>query len=374
MDFNKSDVQSMLLDSAEKLLSDTSSIEYWREQRRSNMGFDQDRWLKIAELGWLALPLPEEAGGLNGTLEDITVLNIALGKALATEPYANTAVLAAHVFSHIANKDLSAELLSRIGSGELRVALAYQEANNEELASPDTVAQRTQSGYLLSGAKHLVRDAGSADKLIVTARLEDGGDLALFLVDVNAAGVTMERYPLVDGTIAADIWFEDADLPEETLLIAGEGGVAVLEEAIARAGIALMAQAVGAMEACLAVCGTYVKERRQFGVAIGSFQAIQHVLADMFVAAHQARSMLYQAVASSRVSPQARSAGFSAARIVIGQAGQLVSRNGIQVHGGYGLTDEYAVSHYFRRLMCLEKQYGDISLHIARYGDYIFDA
>lgn len=372
MDFNKSDIQIMLLDSAEKLLSDTSGVEYWRDQRHSGLGFEQDRWQKFAELGWLALPLPEEVGGLNGTLEDIALLNIALGKALAAEPYVSTAVLATHVFAQSADKALSEDLLSRIGGGELRVALAYQEPGNEDLVSPALVARRTQAGYLLSGVKQLVRDAGSADKLIVTAKLEDVGATSLFLVDVNAVGVVMERYPLVDGTLAGDVRFDDVNLPPEALLVSGEHGVRVLEEAAARASIALMAQAVGAMEASLAICGNYVKERRQFGAAIGTFQAIQHILADMFVAAHQARSMLYQAIASSRVSPQARSAGISAARIVIGQAGQLVSRNGIQVHGGYGLTDEYAVSHYFRRLMCLEKQYGDISLHVARYGDFIF--
>lgn len=373
MDFNKSDVQIMLLDSAEKLLSDTSGVEYWRGQRHSHLGFDQDRWLKFAELGWLALPLPEAVGGLEGTLEDIALLNIALGKALAAEPYVSTAVLATHVLAHSVDKPLSEELLSRIGGGELRASLAYQEPGNEDLVSPATLARRTQAGYLISGVKQLVRDAGSADKLIVTAKQEETGTTGLFLVDVTAPGVSIERYPLIDGTVAGDVRLDDVDLPPEAMLISGEQGIAVLEEAVARASIALMAQAVGAMEACLMVCGNYVKERRQFGAAIGTFQAIQHILADMFVAAHQARSMLYQAIASSRISPKARSAGISAARIVIGQAGQLVSRNGIQVHGGYGLTDEYAISHYFRRLMCLEKQYGDISRHVARYGDFIFD-
>ena len=177
---------------------------------------------------------------------------------------------------------------------------------------------------------------------------------------------------MVDGTRASDIVFTDVTLPPAALLIGGNRGAAVLREAIDRASIALMAQAVGAMEAANKVCGAYVQERKQFGVAIGSFQAIQHIMADSFVAAHQARSMLYHALANADQDEATRSAALSAARLVIGEAGQTVSRNGIQVHGGYGLTDEYAIGHYFRRLMCIEKQYGDLIQHGERFGDSIF--
>lgn len=373
MDFAKSDIQTMVLDSAERLLADTSGVEYWREQRHNALGFDEARWAQFAELGWLALPLPESAGGLDGTIEDVALLNIALGKALATEPYVSSVVIAAAILAGASGP--ASELMAEVATGARRFALAHQERGTDPLsvATTGTVARRTGDGFLLSGHKLLVADAGSADSLLVSARIADEDGTALFLVPVDAAGVALDAYPLVDGSRSADILFTEVRLPVEALLVGGNNGAAVLDEALHRANVALIAQAVGAMEGCIRICGDYAKERKQFGSAIGSFQAIQHILADMFVATHQARSMLYHAIANSGKAPEERAAALSAAWIVVGEASQLVSRNGIQVHGGYGLTDEYAVSHYFRRLMSLEKHYGDLIRHTERFGDTIFD-
>ncbi|WP_336971807.1 acyl-CoA dehydrogenase family protein [Sphingobium aromaticiconvertens] len=374
MDFAKSDIQTMLLDSAERLLSETSGVEYWREQRESPNGFAAARWAQFVELGWLALPVPEAAGGLDGSIEDVALLNVALGKALAKEPYISTVVLGSHVLKQATNEGLALEFLGEIATGSLRVALAHQE-NGAHPLSVDvagTIARPSADSYVLSGDKIMVLDAPSASQLIVSARIEGEDGVALFLVSADQEGVTSEGYSLIDGTRASDIRFADVVLPADALLVGTNHGAAVLGEAIDRMSIALMGQAVGAMEAANKVCGAYVQERKQFGVAIGSFQAIQHIMADMFVAAHQARSMLYHALANVDLDPVARSAALSAARIVIGEAGQLISRNGIQVHGGYGLTDEYAIGHYFRRLMCIEKLFGDITLHAERFGDSLF--
>jgi alkylation response protein AidB-like acyl-CoA dehydrogenase len=374
MDFAKSDIQTMLLDSAERLLSDSSGVEYWREQHHSSLGFDEARWAQFAELGWLALPVPEEAGGLDGTIEDVALLNIALGRALATEPYVSTVVLADHILKRSVGDEAAIEALGAIAGGTLRIALAHRENGTDPL-SPDvvaTTARATDDGFVLGGGKILALDAPSANRLIVSARIEGEEGIGLFLVPTDHAGVAMTAYPLLDGTRAADIAFTDVALPADALLVGGDRALGVLREAIDRASIAFMAQAVGAMEAALKICGGYVQERKQFGVAIGSFQAIQHILADMFVAAHQARSMLYHALANAEQPEARRAAALSAARIVIGDASQFVSRNGIQVHGGYGLTDEYAIGHYFRRLMCLEKHFGDIDAHIERFGQSAF--
>lgn len=374
MDFAKSDIQTMLLDSADRLLSETAGVEYWREQRESRLGFDEARWAQFADLGWLALPVPEAAGGLDGSIEDVVLLNIALGKALATEPYVSTAVLAEHIFKHAADEGAALGQLGEIATGGLRVALAHQEDGAHPLSvdSVGTLARRSDDGYVLRGTKIMVLDAPSADKLIISARIEGQDGVALFLVPVDHEGIKSEAYSLIDGTCAADISFTDLSIPASALLVRGNRGAMILGEAIDRATIALMGQAVGAIEAANKVCGDYVKERKQFGVAIASFQAIQHMMADMFVAAHQARSILYHALANAEAEPGTRAAALSAARIVIGDAGQLVSRSGIQVHGGYGLTDEYAIGHYFRRLMCLEKQYGDLTIHTERFGASIF--
>ena len=374
MDFAKSDIQTMLLDSAERLLSENADVEYWRHQRSSATGFDEARWMQFAELGWLALPVPEAAGGLDGTIEDIALLNIALGKALATEPYISTVVLAGHVLTQATDDVRALDLVGEMAGGTLRIALAHQEngAHPLDVEVAGTRARSSEDGYILSGAKIMALDAPSAGQLIVSARLEGEEGVGLFLVPADAPGLSIESYALIDGTRASDIVFTDVTLPPAALLIGGNRGAAVLREAIDRASIALMAQAVGAMEAANKVCGAYVQERKQFGVAIGSFQAIQHIMADSFVAAHQARSMLYHALANADQDETIRSAALSAARLVIGEAGQTVSRNGIQVHGGYGLTDEYAIGHYFRRLMCIEKQYGDLIQHGERFGDSIF--
>lgn len=371
MDFAKSDIQAMLLESADRLLSETSGVEYWREQRHGAAGFDTARWDRFAEMGWLALPIPEDAGGLGGSIEDVALLNIAFGKALAAEPYVSTVVLANHVLQASADQEQAQRLLGEIAAGSLRLALAHLEAGADPLAAEAsaTVALRKGEGYVIDGSKLLVLDGPSADKLVVSARIEGDQGLGLFLVDTNADGIKVERYPLVDGTRACDIQFADVVVPASALLVRGNHASEVLSEAIDRASIAFMAQAVGAMEAALKICGDYVKERKQFGVAIGSFQAIQHILSDMFVAAHQARSMLYHALANAGAPAEQRTAALSAARIVVGEAGQLVSRSGIQVHGGYGLTDEYAIGHYFRRIMCLEKHFGDLSMHVERFGD-----
>ena len=375
MDFAKSDIQTMLLDSAERLLAEQAHVEYWREQFHSATGFDEARWGQFAELGWLALPVAEAAGGLGGSIEDVALLNVALGKALAKEPYVSSVVVAAHILSQAEDQTRAEDLLGGIAGGTTRVALGHLENGAAPLAtdSAATVARADGHGYLLTGKKILALDAPSAQHLIVSARIEGESGVALFIVDAETPGLQRESYPLIDGTRAADVHFTDLSLPAEALLVPADRGAEVLAEGIDRGMIALMAQAVGAMEAANAVCGAYVRERRQFGTAIGSFQAIQHIMADNFVAAHQARSMLYHALANADQPPAKRAAALSAARIVIGDAGQLVSRNGIQVHGGYGLTDEYAIGHYFRRLMCIEKLHGDLVGHVERFGQVLFD-
>ena len=371
MDFNKSDIQTMLLDSAERLLAENSGIEYWREQHRNALGFDEARWKQFAELGWLALAIPEDAGGLGGSIDDIALLNVELGKALATEPFISTAVGAAHILAHASNNDKSASMLEDIAAGSIRIALAHLEVGSDHTSSHDiaTIATPDSDGFVLQGSKFMALDAPSADKLIVSAKIQGEQGVALFLLDNDAAGVTLESYPLIDGSRAADVAFDSVKLSSDALLAGCNAGETLLGEAIARMSVALMGQAVGSMEVSIAICKDYVHERKQFGTTIGSFQAIQHILADMFVASHQARSMLYHAIAHIASDPATRDGAISASRIVIGDAGKLVSRNGIQVHGGYGLTDEYAISHHFRRLMKLEKLFGDVDSHATRLGN-----
>jgi len=366
MDFDLSDLQRLLLDSAERFTANHYSLEGARLLRESQDGLDTVAWAQFAELGWLALAIPEVDGGLGGSLEDVAVLMSALGAKCAIEPFVSSAVLAAYL---IGSSDLPTrhERLSAIAGGASRVALAHDEPGERYpvIAPRRTTLRAEGDGYRLSGQKMMVLDAPSAGSLIVTASLADDG-LALVLIDKNSAGVSLESYALVDGSRAADVRFDAAFVPADALVSSPLRGPALLAEAVDRASIAVMAQAVGSMEKCLTLCVAYVKERNQFGQPIGKFQALQHIIADMFVAAHQARSALYQAIARSNDDETERTRAVSLAKLVVGAASQLVSRQAIQLHGGYGMTDEYEVSHHYRRLLVLEKLYGDLDFHVLR--------
>jgi alkylation response protein AidB-like acyl-CoA dehydrogenase len=366
MDFNHSDMQRMLLDSAERYLGDRFTLEHRRAARNDARGLDAEAWAAFAELGWLALTIPEAQGGLGASIEDMAVLSTALGARLVVEPFASTAVLAAHVYTQ-GDGDHGAAL-ARIAAGELRVALAHDEPGERyEYAAPRATRLARQGNRLiLTGQKILAIDAPSAGAYLVTATIEGEAGMAIVAVDAQADGLTAATYPLLDGSRAADIAFECVSLEADAVIVPPARGGAVLAEAIDRATISLLAQAVGSMESCLSICSAYIKERHQFGQAIGKFQSLQHIMADMFVATHQARSALYMALAAIDAEPAARQRAISLASISVKEASQLVSRQGLQLHGGYGMTDEYEISHHYRRLMLIEKLYGDVDFHVRR--------
>ncbi|MBA3054660.1 MAG: acyl-CoA dehydrogenase [Sphingomonadales bacterium] len=373
MDFNYSEMQQMLVDSATKLVADTYTLEDVRNQRTIASGLNEKNWAQFAELGWLALPLPEEAGGLGCSFEDAVVLSTMLGRALAVEPYVSTVVIGGHLLAAIADEDARNALLGGIASGEVLVALAHGEPGERygDGGTRKTMAKASGNGFALTGNKMLVFDGPSATHFVVSATLDDGS-LGLFAVPAGTAGMTSENYPLVDGAAGADLMLDGVQVDAGALIASGADAEALLAETNDRATIALMAQAVGSMEACNEVCAAYIKERKQFGQPIGKFQALQHIMAEMFVSTHQARSMLYYALAHLNAAPAEREAAVSSAKLLVGESAQFVSRSGIQLHGGYGVTDEYIVSHHYRRLLSLEKQFGDIDHHARRLALHMF--
>ncbi|CAN5208096.1 acyl-CoA dehydrogenase [soil metagenome] len=374
MDFNYSEMQQMLLDSAGKLIADTYTLDDIRHQRTFANGLNDKNWAQFAELGWLALPIPEEAGGLGCGLEDVVVLSTMLGRGLAVEPYVSSVVVGGHILGAIADEDARNVILGQIATGEARIALAHGEPGERfaDSGARTTTAVAAGNGFTLTGKKMLALDGPSATHLIVSATLEDGS-LGLFLSARDAEGISDENYALVDGAAASDLFLAGVHVDAGALIASGAAAETLLAEASDRAAIALMAQAVGAMEACNDVCAAYIKERKQFGQAIGKFQALQHIMAEMFVSTHQARSMVYYALAHVDASVEERQAAVSAAKVLVGKAAQTVSRSGIQLHGGYGVTDEYIVSHYYRRLLSLEKLFGDIDHHARRLAVHMFD-
>lgn len=365
MDFNYSDLQRMLLDNAERFIAEHFTLEHRRSLRASATGLDDSAWATFAELGWLALAVPEEQGGLGGTPADVAVLAAALGTRCVSQPFVSTAVLAPILLAGATSPQ--ADLLEQMVAGTARIALAHREPGERgAITTPRSVTLTAgDGGLVLSGQKFLALDAPSATHLIVSAQAADGR-LALVLLDAGSSGITADAYPLLDGSRASDIRFDAVAVAEDAVLATGAEAEALLADALERAMLARLAQAVGSMEEVLRICSAYIKERQQFGQPIGKFQALQHIMADMFVATHQSRSALYQALANVDQGGAAGARAVSLAAITIAEAGQLVSRQGVQLHGGYGMTDEYEISHHYRFLLTLEKLGGDLDFHAAR--------
>lgn len=367
MDFNLSEEQTMLRDGAGRYLREHYDFES-RCRNTGNEAAAREHWRVFAELGWLAMGIPEEYGGLGGSMVETLTLMEEFGRALVLEPYLSTAVLATRIVARAPNASLARELLPLVAEGRLRVALAHTEAGARyDLGRVARTQAREQGGgYVLDGMKMLVLDAPSADRLLVSAQMLPGEGFGLFAVDVHAAGLTLKPYRLIDGSRAADVVLEEVRVPRGALLVPPGQALAILEDAVDRATLAQLAEALGAMERVMEITGEYVKTRHQFGMPIGSFQALRHRLAEMFIEAQESRSALYCGLAHIDADPAQRRYAVSAAKAVIARAGKFVGGQGIQLHGGIGMTEEYPVGHYFRKLVAIEKCFGDIEHHLKR--------
>jgi alkylation response protein AidB-like acyl-CoA dehydrogenase len=365
MEFHLTDEQRMLQEGGERFLQESYLFDRRRASLAATTRCDDSMWQSFAELGWLALLTPEDVGGLGaGPFESVLIAE-AMGRRLVVEPFATTAVLCARLIERGGNEALRNELLPSLAEGKLRVALAALEpGRGYELANPATRARRTGAGYVLGGSKLLVQDAPAAQRLIVSASTEEG--LALFAFDASLPGVTLRAYPLIDGRLAADIDFLDVELPASTLLCDAPRSEDILDEALDRLRVFEVAEALGAMEAVMAQTAEHLRNRKQFGQPLASFQALQHRMAEMFVEVQETRSALYHALAHLEAPAVQRNAAVSSAKVVASEAGRVVGGQGIQLHGGVGMTDEYQVGHFFKRLLVLEKSWGDVDFHLDR--------
>lgn len=373
MDFNLSEEQEMLREGIARFVETHYSPEQHRRLVHSDSGGSPEHWQQFAELGWLSLTLPESISGFAFSFEEIAILMEQFGRGLVLEPFASTAVLCARLLEQADTLVLAERTLPKIAEGALKLALAYSEdSSGFDPAQPcSTHALKTAHGYQLSGQKTMVFDGPSADCFIVTA-YATGHGLLLALVDRGADGLRCESYPLIDGSRACDLFLDKVVVPDAAVLALGTKAENLLEEAIDRAILARLAEAVGAMEAAMDITAAYIKERQQFGQPIGKFQALQHIMAEMFVESQEARSMLYHGIAHidahiENGDAQTSKRAISMAKMAIGRAGHFVAASGIQLHGGYGVTDEYPISHYYKRLMVIEKAYGDSDFHMRRY-------
>ena len=369
MDFDLTDEQRLLKESVDRVIADRYGFEARRGFIRQEGGWSRENWGRFAEQGLLAVPFSEEHGGIGGGPVETMIVQEAFGRGLVVEPYLATVILGGGLLRHAGSEAQKAELLPQVAAGELTLALAQIERGSRyDLHHVETKARREGDGWLISGEKGVVLHGDTADRLIVVARQDDGtrdrSGIGLFLVDARASGISRRGYPTQDGMRAAEIAFENA--PAEALGDPG-GGLPVLERVVDEAIAAICAEAVGVMDAMREATVDYVKTRKQFGVPIGQFQALQHRAADMVVAIEQARSMaVYATMMSGEDDPAERGRAVSAAKVQIGRSGRFVGQQAVQLHGGVGVTMEYKIGHYFKRMTMIETLFGDADHHLDR--------
>ena len=375
MDFELSGEQQLLRDNVARLMKDRYGFEARKTYQASPHGFGDDIWKEYADMGLLGAPFAEEDGGFGGGPVETMIVMEELGKALALEPYLETVVLCGALLKHAAPPERRAELIGKIASGELRLSFAHAEKQSGfDLPDVATSARKDGAAFALNGEKGLVLHGDSADKLIVSARLSGGqrdrDGIGLFLVDADAPGVSRRGYQTQDGRRAAEVTLADVRVEPENVLGNPEAALPVIERAADETIAALSAEAVGAMSEALAMTVDYMKTRKQFGVTIGSFQALQHRASDMVVALEQARSMMYFAtMMASEEDAAARAKAMSAAKVQIGRAARFIGEQAVQLHGGIAMTYEYKAGHLFKRLTMIDVAYGDADTHVRRLAE-----
>jgi alkylation response protein AidB-like acyl-CoA dehydrogenase len=374
MEFDFTEEQRALQDTLLKFIARDYDFEKRRGFVRSATGYSPAAWSQYAELGLLSLPLPEAYGGLAGGGIDVMVVMELIGQGLLLEPYLSTVVTCGGLIRDSASDAQKAALLPRIGEGHLQIALAaYEAAGRYELARVECKAEMQGSSWRLSGRKSVVVDGASAQYFLVSARSagksgeRDG--ISIFLVPREAPGVAVSTYPTQSGGRAADLQLQNVTLDGDALIGAAGSGLAIVERAVDHACAALCAEAVGIMNALNLATLNYLKTRKQFGVAIGTFQALKHRMAEMLMAAEQSRSMaIIAAVHTDSADAATRRRAVSAAKAYIGQAARLVGQQAVQMHGGMGVVDDLIISHYFKRLTIIDLTYGDVDHHLAYFS------
>jgi alkylation response protein AidB-like acyl-CoA dehydrogenase len=375
VDFSYSDEQQMLQDSVQKFVYSQYDFDTRRKIIKSEQGYSAEYWSLFAELGWLTVPFKEEDGGFGGSAVDLMVVMEEFGKGMVIEPFLATAVISGGLISELGNAEQKQTMLAAIMDGSLQLATAYAEADSRyNLASVGSSAQKQGDTYVINGSKVLVLNGPCADKLLVVARTSgdkfDRSGLSVFVVDAKADGVSSLTYTAVDGHRAAEVHFNNVVVSAQDLL--GEEGNALiaLETVVDRAALAVSAEAVGAMDCLLKKTVEYAKTRKQFGVAIGTFQALQHRMSEMFIECQLARSIVIMAAMKldTEASSAEKAKAVAAAKARVGRAMRKVGQESVQLHGGIAVTDELDVGHYFKRVTTIENLFGNTDYQLARFA------
>ena len=372
MDFSISEEQSMLVDSVSKFIENDYDFERRQKIAASESGFSMKLWQTYAELGWTAVPFAEVDGGLGGGPVELMLMMEQFGHGLIVEPYLANVVLAGGVLRRLASAEQKARWLAPMIEGNLQTALAFAEPQARfNIADIRTSAKTNGDGFVLNGDKNFVLNGGSAEMLIIPARISgeqtDESGITLFAIPADSPGLQRRSYATVDAQQVADISLRDVTADSAAILGTAGDGYATLRDVIDEATLAVCAEAVGIMRTMHDKTVEYSKNRVQFGVPIGSFQALQHRMVETLMACEQSRSLLMWAVMLNAADNVRRRQAVSAIKYQIGTAGIQTARESVQIHGGMGVTWELDIAHYFKRLTAIDLLFGNGDFHLDRY-------
>jgi alkylation response protein AidB-like acyl-CoA dehydrogenase len=372
MDFSISEEQSMLADSVSKFIENNYDFERRQKIAESDDGYSKELWQTYAELGWTAVPFAEDDGGLGGGPVELMLMMEQFGRGLVVEPYLANIVLAGGTLRRAASKEQKAEWLAPLVEGSLQAALTFAEPQARfNIADIKTTAKRNGKGFTLKGSKTCVLNGGNAELLIIPARTSGGqtdeDGITLFAIAADSTGIDCRRYPTVDGQQAADMTLSDVQVEATAILGEVDKGFETLQATVDEATLAVCAEALGIMRAMHDKTVEYSKQRIQFGVPIGSFQALQHRMVESLMACEQSQSLLMWAVMLNAAGSDEAQRAVSAVKYQIGTAGIYVAREAVQIHGGMGMTWELDIAHYFKRLTAIDLLFGNADYHLDRY-------
>ncbi|MGI9204765.1 MAG: acyl-CoA dehydrogenase family protein [Woeseiaceae bacterium] len=374
MDFSLSEEQAMLADSIGRFINTSYDFETRQKIAAGDGGFSLEMWRNFAELGWTAVPFAEEDGGLDGGPIELMLMMEQFGRGLVVEPFLANIVLAGGVLRRTAEAGQKAKWVAPLIAGELQAAFAVIEPQSRfDVANTISTAEANGEGYVVNGAKSLVLNGGAAELLIVPARTSgdqlDQRGISLFAVPADTRGIDRTTYATVDGLQAAEIVLSDVQVAADSVLGEIDNAFETIAAVIDEATLAVSAEALGIMQIMHDKTVEYSKNRVQFGVPIGSFQALQHRMVDNLMACEQSRSLLYWCVMLNLSDdPQFRSA-VSALKYQVGTAGVKVAEEAVQLHGGMGVTWELDIAHFLKRMTAINIMFGNADFHLDRYID-----
>lgn len=373
MNFDLTSERQMLQDSLRRFLSDRYTTEVRNEILDSDAGFSPDIWAQLGELGIIGALFSEEQGGYGGAGFDLAVVFEELGRAGVVEPFLDSAILGGGLIASLGSPDQQ-DLIEQVIDGSLHLAFAHGEPRSRyDLAHVETTATLQDDAVIMNGRKAVVVNAEAAGYLIVSARESgaqaDEAGISLFLVPVETPGVSLRGYPLLAGGRAAEVQLDNVTLPASARLGAAGAAYPAIAERVAAASAALAAETLGAMETATALTRDYLQTRQQFGRPIGTFQALQHRMADLLIELEQARSAVINAAGHLGAEPHLRDLHISATCNLVARTGRLVAEESIQLHGGIAMTQEYELAHIAKRIVMAEHRFGDADYHLEQFID-----